>query len=489
MGGGRRRSLRRACAGAAAVCAALSFAAPVRAQEEEAGPRPEVFRGAATSGVASVEVDRDALLPVNDVFRFVALDGSTVFETDLQTARASLLYPGEGLIQGPNLVCGTFGSQFPPQFGPILQTCTQYDYPLSVRADSSHPSRATTGALTVGAPTDPVSANLLAAKANATPEASASYAALEDLRVLGLPAFGSISLLPTEQLDLDPSILLIENATSTTDQHIDATGSLIVDAESVLSGVSLVGGLVKIGSIRSLSHVTDDAAGHRTSDASLEIAGVTVGGVPAQITEDGLVLGSPAGGSGPLVQQLQTALNQLLEALNVKITLLDVEKTVDDGTGQAVAAAGGVLVEVTTTADGLPTIPGPLGELDPNGEYVGSIQLGNTAASSGAVNFADEVIDFTGDLSSDFGEDVPFTGGDDFTFDVASPDYSAPASPVLAAPSGQAVERHPQQLVRRLTDTFGGRMGLLYLAFAFAVLSACLLPQLTIPARFPGAHS
>ena len=107
MGPSPGRWVRRGCFGAAAVCAALAITVPARAQEGVPAGAPEVWRGAATSGVASVNVNRDALLPVEGVFHFIAPDGTSVYETDLQTARASLVYPGEGMLQGPNLACGT----------------------------------------------------------------------------------------------------------------------------------------------------------------------------------------------------------------------------------------------------------------------------------------------------------------------------------------------------------------------------------------------
>lgn len=481
MGEGRRRAARRVCVGAAAVFAGLALAVPVGAQDEAPATRPDVHRGAASALVASVEVDRDALLPVDDLFRFIALDGSSVYETDLQTARASLLFPGNGLILGPNLACGTFGAQFPPPFKPVLDACTAYDYPLSVRADATVPDRTTTGALALGAPTDPVSGEAVAARAHADADGASSYAAMEELRVLGLPAFGTFSLLPLEQLDLDPSILTIESATSRTDQRLDE-GVLVVDAEAALSGVKLVGGLVRIGSIRSVSRVSDDAAGTRTADASIELSGVTVGGIPAQITEDGLVLGAPAG--GPLQQQMQNALSGLLEALGVRISLLDSEETLDDGKGQAVASAGGLLIEVAADAEGLPTIPGPLGDLDPNGTYVGSLQLGSTAAAGGATTFPVD--------DSSFGGSLPATAG--VLPDAGSSSGVAPGTAVNLAPAPvatppAAAPRPPQELVRVLTDPFGGRLGLLYLSCVFAALGLCLMPRLTFSARLPGPGS
>ena len=488
MGDGRRRAARWVCFTAAAACGVFALAMPARAQEEESAVVPDIFRGAATSSVAAIEADRAALLPIEDLFRFVALDGSTFYETDRQTSRASLLFPGNGLILGPNLACGTFGGQFPDDFKPLLDTCTRYDYPLSVWADATTPTKATSGSLSLGSPTDPVSGEAIAAKAHAGPDASTSYAAMNELRVLGLPAFGPISL-PQDQLELDTSVLTVESALSRTDQRIEA-GVLKVDSMATLSGVRMVGGLIRIASLKSVSSVTDDAAGKRTAHSSFEVGGVTVAGVPAQITEDGLIVGSPSGGSGPLQQQLQTALNQVLQAMNIKISLLDTEETLDDGTGQAVAAAGGLLLEMAVDAQGLPTIPGPIGELDPNGTYVGTIQLGNTAAAGGAADFGiDDVFDVDAGLPG-MTDDVPFDFDDGATFDQGSTGFADVAAP----PSGTASRPTPdsppaQQLVRSLTDPFGGRMGLVYLSFMFTVLGLCLLPRFTLSARLPGPGS
>jgi hypothetical protein len=326
-----------------------------------------------------------------------------------------------------------------------------------------------------------VSAGATAAKATATAEGASSYAAMQALRVLGLPAFGPIELLPHEELDLDTSVLTIDSATSSTDQRI-VQGVLTVEAESVLNGVRLVGGLIRIGSIRSLSQITDDAAGKRTSESTFEVSGLTVGGVPAQLTDDGLVVGSPTGSDGPLRQQLQDALNQLLEALQIRVTMLDSEETVDDGTGLARASAGGILVEVAADAQGLPTIPGPIGDLDPNGTYVGTFQLGNTAAAGAATTFEIEDIPF----------DPPADLGGGLSFDPGGPGVDAGALDGATGSGDQAGGSDDgaggQQLVRRLTDPFGGRLGLVYLAFTFAVLGLCLMPRLTLPARL-GASS
>ena len=91
-------------------------------------------------------------MPVPDVFNFIALDGSAEYGSSSQQARASLLFPGNGVILGPSLACGTFGGQFPPQFKPILDTCLKYQYPLTVFADSFNPDNSTNGSLAFGTP-------------------------------------------------------------------------------------------------------------------------------------------------------------------------------------------------------------------------------------------------------------------------------------------------------------------------------------------------
>jgi hypothetical protein len=480
MGWSPWRWVRRGCFGAAALCAVLAVTVPARAQEGVPAGAPEVWRGAATAGVGSVDVNRDALLPVEGVFRFVALDGDSVYETDLQTARASLLYPGEGLLQGPNLACGTFGGQFPPEFKPILDACLSYRYPLTVRADASTTDAATDGAATLGKPTDPVSANAVGASAHADVSGSRTSAQMSDLRVLGLPGIDLTSILPIDQLKTDPTVLRVEDATSRTDQKIDTAGSLVVTAQSTLSGVSLVGGLVKIGSIVSSSTATDDGHGKRTAVADIEVSGVTAGGFPAQITEDGLVVGSPSG-VGPIKQQVQQGVNQLLATLGVRISLLDNVETTDDGTGLARAQAPGLLVEVKTRAEGIPPVPGPLGDIDLSGEYVGTIQLGASGAAAGSANFDDEVFE-PAPVDSSFDAPVdavlaPIDSGTP-TFDTPPSVSPVPASPPPSAPS--------EQVLRRVVDTFGGRIGLLYLAFGLSVLGLCVMPRFTVPSRLPG---
>lgn len=475
--GDRRGALRRGCFAAAAACLVLFVAVPALAQDERpAGP--EVWRGSANAEGVTFEVDRTALLPIGDALRFSAVEASGAYETDRQTARGSILYPGEGVLQGPNLVCGTFGSAFPPEAGPLLDLCATYDYPLSVVADATTPEKSSVGSLHLGKATDPISVDAVAARAKADPDGSLGEAVIQDLRVLGLPTFDLIPLIPIEDLALDPTIARVGAATSRTEQRIDDRGRLVVTATSTLTGVRLVGGLVRIGAIRSTSEVTDDGNGTRTAEAGLEVSGVTVAGLPAQITEDGLVLGSPTG-TGPILQQLSQAVNQLLGSLGVKLALVAGEETPDDGKGGAVASAGALLLEVSLNADGLPTVPGPLGEIDLNGTYVGSVQLGFTAASGGASTFGPDA----GPPPDDGGTTPDFSGSDLGTDGGVA---FAPVEPSLPRPTTGGGDPPVAPASSSGPDLFGGRLQLLYAAFALTVLGLCIAPGLAVPARLPG---
>jgi hypothetical protein len=478
MGASPRRWVGRGCLSAAALCVILAVTMPAWAQDAGTGTAPEVWRGAARAGVASFDINRDALIPVEGVFRFVALDGDSVYETDLQTARASLFYPGEGILQGPNLACGTFGAQFPPEFKPVLDACLSYDYPLTVRADASDADQSTDGATALGKPTDPVSADAVGATAHAAADGSKTSAQMSDLRVLGMPGVSLTSVLPIDELKVDPTVVRVENAVSRTDQKIQA-GALVATAQSKLTGVALVGGLVRIGSIVSTSTATDDGLGKRTAVADVEVNGVTVAGFPAQITEDGLVLAAPTN-LGPVKQQVQQGVNQILKTLGVRISLLDNVETTDDGTGLARAQAPGLLLEVTTQADGAPPVPGPFGDIDLNGQYVGTVQMGMSGAAAGASNFDDEFVP-----TPDVAFDAPIDAGSVPT-DTGVVD-SGGAVADTPTPTEQAPPPPQQQLLRRIVDKFGGRLGLIYLAFAFTVLGLALVPRFTLPARLPGA--
>ena len=485
MGLGRRRWVRRACFGAAAVCGLLALVpVPSWAQEDEldTAPRPESFQGRAESVGTVVEVNRDALLPGEDLFRFIALDGLGTYEPSVQNARAALFYPGNGVVSGPNLLCGTFGGQFPPEFQPIIDQCLQYKFPLVASSDSFDKESSATGSVALGSPGDTVSGSGARATSHADEDAAITDAVVNDLEVLGLPDPGSL-VPPLSDVELDAAVLRIDSMASRTRQEIQR-GSLIARAEATMSGLRMIGGLLQIASLKSVSIVTDDGQGRRTASADLDISGVTFAGMPARITDKGLVLQSSSG-SGPLAQEEQAQANELIQDLGLEVRVLPFEAD-EDREGIGVASVGGLQVEFARELGGLPSVPGPVGDLDPNGVYTGSFLFGPTsvlgvAASFPAFDGPDVPVDpgfaDPGLTDGSFGEGVTSPG------DVASPDLpDAPEAPVTP-------EQRKALRDRLLGGIFDDRVGLAYLGMAFAVLGLCLVPRLSLPARLPGPSS
>lgn len=483
-----RRALRRLLAlGSLTSLTAFVALPPVAAQDDAAAVLPDAFAGAASASALDLALITPDLLPVPGLFDLAIVEGQGTYERSNQSGRASLLYPGNGVVSGPSLLCGTFlGPAIPPEgaplFGPILDACGQYAYPLAVFVDEQQREAGTEGQLALGGVGDPISLRAVGASARAAADGTTTRAQASDLRLLGVPALGSLApLLRLLGLDpLDGSLLAVEGMTARTDQAV-VDGRLSVEAKATVSGLRLLGGLVRFGSITSRSSLLTAASGGQPEvESELEVTGVTVAGLPAQLTDAGLVVADPNGSTGPIVQQLTRAAAAALQDLGVVVTSLEVEQGEEDGI--PFARAQGLLVELTTPLAGLPPLPGPLGDIDVNGEYGLRLQVGST----GVRGFADAFDDGGGDGGSDtgattgaFGE-PPFGSG-------SFPDLGPSGGP--GSPDGATVTGGPRGPATGglISDDWGDRVGLLYLAFTLGALALCLTPRLTLPARLPGA--
>ncbi|MBA2609898.1 MAG: hypothetical protein H0U92_13230 [Actinobacteria bacterium] len=454
---------------------------------------PEVFSGNASATGVSIGANREALLPIEDLFKFIALDGKSVYSSSTHSARASLLFPGNGLILGPSLACGTFGGQFPPEFKPILDTCLQYKYPLSVTADDFQPDAATSGSLVLGTPTEDISGEAILAKAHAADDASTTDAVINSLRVAGIPPFGPLNI-PVPQLQLDGSVFSADSSSARTDQRI-VKGELVTDAKATLSGLRLLGGLIGIGNIVSESRITDNGQGARSAAADLDITGVTVAGQPAKITNKGIVVNDPKNPT-PLDKALFDQANNVLKQFDVKISVLPTEEKLANG-GPASATVGGLLLEFSRDVQGLPLLPSPIGgELDPNGRYTVTVQLASTGANGSAANFGsdgenggltDNLLDTGGDSLDASGGDLGgFADGASFDSGNLNADGSSGGSDVGGTAKDAGRSGGPRALASNVANNFGGRLGLLYLAMVLSVLALCISPRLALTARLPG---
>jgi hypothetical protein len=472
-----RRGARRACGAGAAACVVLAVVSPpVDAQGAEAAtPRPQVFGGSATAMAASVQLDREGLLPVADIFRFIVADGSGTYRTSEQRARASLLFPGNGLVLGPGLACSQFPPEARPVFGPIIDACLEYSFPLSVTADSLAPDAATEGAVDLGTPADPLSARGVGARAHAGPDAVTTAAEVSDVHVLGTPALGPMPAVPGFE-GLEPFLLAIGSAMATTDQRIDEAGALVVDSLAAVTDIALLGGLVRIDSLVSHARIIE-GEGDPVTEASLEFSGVTVAGTPARITDRGLEVASASQPLGPALEALSAQLAALLESVSFRMEALGVEHGVDED-GIAEASVGGLLIQMRVPVSGLPAVPGPLGDVDLNGEYVGTVVLGEVGVRAVANSFdrvAPSVIGRSpaGGATGATGVAAGATGAG-----VGTP--AAGSGPAAASP-----ESPTAGVAQPVLDLFADRLRLLYLAFTLAGLALCLAPRLALPPRLP----
>ena len=89
MGGNVRRRARQVFMALAATSLLLAFVSPsAGAQTGDDSPPPEVFGANAMSRAVSINLDRAGLLPVPDVFNFIALDGYGEYGSSGQQTRA-----------------------------------------------------------------------------------------------------------------------------------------------------------------------------------------------------------------------------------------------------------------------------------------------------------------------------------------------------------------------------------------------------------------
>lgn len=491
-----------ALAGAAASLAAAFIAPGAQAQdepEEDDVVLPDSFAGAASASALDATIITPALVPVPDLFDIGVVRGDGVYESAKQSGRASLLFPGNGVVKGPGLLCGTFlprEIQDDPFLGPLIAACNGIQYPLSVEVDSLLiPDAATDGELNIGEESDPISLGAVGANAHAGRDGTRTEAQVADLRVLGLPALGAITpLLDLLQLPIpDATLLRVDGLTARTDQRI-VGDQLVVDAEATVAGVRILGGLVRIGSIVSRSHLTVGGTSEPEVSSTTEVAGVSVAGIAAQITDRGLILGDPDTPLGPLLQQLTSVVADLLQGLGLTIATLPTEQ--GDENGIPFARSSGLTIEFTTPLAGLPPIPIPvLGDVDLNGDYGVRIQIGTTGVRGFADTFDDDgTPDPSPPTSSGGGSGATsspprgstgVTPGGSTGGGVTTP--TAGAAPTTA-PVGSDTDPDAEPASFLDDGGFADRMALLYLSFTLTALALCLSPRLTLPARFGGSH-
>ena len=170
-------------------------------------------------------------------------------------------------------------------------------------------------------------------------------------------AFGSPRRAEGESVTPDvnfPGVLKINSVSSLSVAEVtdvDVTSTCVVH----LQGVSLLNGAINIDSINSRS-LTRSTGGASKADGDVQVAGLTVGGISAALTADGIhATGLPSSadpipgvGSAFPGMNPDDALNQALSALGVSISLTRATNTIAGGSADRLA--NGVLVSIKDPA-------------------------------------------------------------------------------------------------------------------------------------------
>lgn len=151
----------------------------------------------------------------------------------------------------------------------------------------------------------------------------------------------------------DASAYRTEGGRVTAHATADPAGGTLEAAVRSTTATTTVLGQIELTNVTSTATVTL-ADGERTADAVTTVGGVTVAGVPVELTGDGLVVAGTEVLPGQAVADLSTAVNEVLAAAGVTIEPLIPREEV--GEGFAEADAQGVRITIATAPN--PQVPG-----------------------------------------------------------------------------------------------------------------------------------
>jgi hypothetical protein len=315
------RTVRLGCITAAMLIAGAVLVGPVLAAPGDSAPLPTNYAGVATvSGVFEHADSQPGVAPTSQPFYASFGDGNSTYAAQSLLAEASPYNPGATVTGLPGLICTAGGpcSGLP-------------SYPLVATANTQTPSASVTFTPEVGPPGGPLSVASLAGTAHAaqatgvstqaevgglgeqqgsTSTAAAAATLARQLTVIsGRPVAASSS-----------ALLGIGSITGTTSQEFKGS-VLTVTAEAVDSDISLLSGIIHIGSITTTSISTSDGYKVHTHVDTAAAHNVTVGGIPASIGQNGVTISGSALG-GAQVLAANAALQQALAASGMQIHFL-----------------------------------------------------------------------------------------------------------------------------------------------------------------------
>jgi hypothetical protein len=421
-----------------------------------AGARPDSYGGDATAATFEVQLDRNPpIFPaVNDpLHMWVPYAESSIDSSGGASAIASSIYPGQGLIGAPKLLCN-----FAAQFCNSLPGGAPPDYPDWAQAQ--YPTQKDASAQTSQQP-------FAAGPFSVTPHQLVAHA--DPDRVEGTAV--------VEGMGLDP-VVSAQSATAHSKQQFEGS-TLVLTTESVLKGLSIGGGALLIQQLDSVATAKVDGGKISSASAVTTVTGATAGGTPVSIDSTGIHAGG-SGDNGAVNKQLNAALAQL-DKSGISLRSLGNTRVVKRGAAQA--ATGGLLMTFKMSVNSPVELPLPVSA---EGDYAGVLMIGGAGVSayaSPAVAFHPLSIPT---VPSSVAGHVP--GGAATAAGGALPGSGSTTSGTAAAGTppdlGPVPGRHGLRLVG--VDLTNKRLQTLMLVLLGYPLLVLLGRPLRAPARLPG---
>jgi hypothetical protein len=500
---------RRLCFATSAACLVAGVVPPgAHAQTNPEEGRPSIYTAYGAAAGIHQQTDKIGGLAATAEPAYSSYpEALSVLGSDITNARASTYYPGTTLPGLGPLLCNQVFQNTEP-------LCPPPAYPISVAAPTTDgkPDGASTttqelgtgGPFVISATSAKAHADRLSASAEAlnggakqTTQASTAGAVLSFRRAVALATGGPVAAAAVRPAAEDPNTMTaghMEASSLVSFPDPANTALLVATAKSVVTGVNLLGGAVHIDSITTSSTYRTDGRAPPSHDNQVVVSGVTAGGQPAVIDNNGIkVLG--AGQGKPVLDAVNTALQQLMATTGTGIRLVNANAASDGKapppalTSESFAAGCG-----KGEADGVQFFQQANLNAANGGVYYVNATLGSACtdgvASSERGLIPETPIDApavdTGGLPLDTGSGAlpPSDTGVTGSASPAAPTASSGSRPATAG--GTSTRRIT---LGGLEAAFGrnvsDRLTWLYLAFTLAFIGLCLGGRFRTAARLP----
>jgi len=412
--------------------------------------RPDSYGGDSAAASIQFQVDKQPFpFPVNDPFHtWVPFASTSIDSSGGAEAIASSVYPGQGVLGVPALIC---------VFAPICDKLPGGGFPKYPDwAHAQYPSHKDDSATLSQKPfpgTGPFEVR---------PNSVEAHADTSRVEATTITSGAGLT-----------GVVTVQDATTHSIQKFEGS-TLVLTAETVLKGVN-IGGVVHIDQITSLATAKIDGSKVGTSSANTTVSGATVAGQGVTIDSTGIHAG-PGGDNGVLKKTLNDALKSLADK-GISVRSLGDNKSAKPS--KVVAETGGMLV-IAKQEVNAPALPG-VGETG-NGTYTVTATLGGAginAFASPANPLPDVGVDVPTPTTPTGSVPAPTTPGTTGTTPTVATDTEEPAQQP-AQVAGAAPK--PAALGTDLTNKKLKTLALVLLGYPLLIL---LGAPLRAPSRLP----